>query len=204
MDDESFDKATMTLGNIGDPPEIRHELVEVATAAPQFDRTNLAERVPRFPPLGKIPKEATPEERMAILGTGAPIERVRELQSLPKADMIPRLEDVLTGDPEIDALYRECITCFAEKGAEYTVGSKDRLANFRGVAADVDVPMEKVWYTFFNKHLRALQSYIKNGCTVKSNEPIRSRIMDLIVYLTLFHKMSLEIERKRKEAAPDV
>jgi hypothetical protein len=188
-------------------PEIRPELVEAATQAPQFDSTNyMAENKSRFPPApGKIPKDARPEERMAMIATGAPIERVRELQSLPNPGLIQEsIEKLgtafLTGDPEIDQLYAECIKCFAEKGAEYTVGSKDRLANFRGVAQDVDVPMEKVWYTFFNKHLRALQSYIKNGCTVKSNEPIRSRIMDLIVYLTLFHKMSLEIERKREEA----
>ena len=185
----------------GELPEIRPELVEAATNPPNFESTNLTEALNRFPPIGKIPKDATPEERMAIMATGASIERVRELQSLPKPEEELRLADVLTGDPEIDALYRDCIKCFAEKGAEYTVGSKDRLANFRGVATDVDVPMEKVWYTFFNKHLRALQSYIKNGCTVKSNEPIQSRIMDLIVYLTLFHKMSLEIERKRAAEA---
>jgi hypothetical protein len=200
--EESFEEATRNLSDAlakTDPPEIRPELVEAATMPPQHDSTNYQyESGPRFPAIGKIPKDATPEERMAIIGTGAPIERVRELQSLPKPEELVPLSEVLTGDPEIDALYRDCIKCFAEKGAEYTVGSKDRLANFRGVSQDVDVPMEKVWYTFFNKHLRALQSYIKNGCTVKSNEPIQSRIMDLIVYLTLFHKMSLEIERKRK------
>lgn len=107
-----------------------------------------------------------------------------------------------TGDAEIDAMLHECIKTMASKGAEYTVGSRDRLANFRGVAADVGIEMEKAWYVFFNKHLRALQSYIKNGCVVKSNEPISGRIMDLIVYLLLFHKMSMEIERERAKDIP--
>lgn len=105
----------------------------------------------------------------------------------------------LTGDAEIDAMLNECIKTLSTKGAEYTGGSPDRLNNFRMVGKDVDVPMEKVWYTYFNKHLRALQSYIKNGCVVKSNEPIQGRIMDLIVYLLLFNKMTLEIERTRQK-----
>lgn len=118
------------------------------------------------------------------------------LQVLREKGLVPDL----TGDAEIDKMLDECIRTLSTKGAEYTGGSPDRLNNFRMVGTDVDVPMEKVWYTYFNKHLRALQSYIKNGCTVKSNEPIQGRIMDLIVYLLLFNKMTLEIERKRTPA----
>lgn len=104
----------------------------------------------------------------------------------------------LTGDQEVDAMLRDCIEIMASKGQEYTGGSPDRLNNFRQAGQDVGLPMEKVWYVFFNKHLRAIQSYIKNGCVVKSNETIHSRIMDCIVYLLLFHKMALEIERARQ------
>lgn len=192
-------------------PEIRPELVEMAietkptglTAEELRARKQLEEVLERNrkdkeldEKLGKTKGLLDP--RTVAAATGAPVERIMELQALPKP--LPEF-DRLTGDPEIDALYRDCLKCFAEKGEEYTVGSKDRLANFRGVAEDVGIPMEKAWYVFFNKHLRALQSYIKNGCYVKSNEPIQSRIMDLIVYLTLFHKMSLEIERKRAAEA---
>src|SRR6185295_12978655 len=91
-----------------------------------------------------------------------------------------------TGDADFDRMLARVVDTVASKGKEYTVGSADRLANFRGVGQDVDVPMEKVWYTFFNKHYRALQSYIKNGCKVQSNEGIDGRILDLIVYLLLF------------------
>jgi hypothetical protein len=104
----------------------------------------------------------------------------------------------MTGDAEVDAMLRDCIDTMSSKGQEYTGGSPDRLNNFRQAGLDVGLPMEKVWYVFFNKHLRALQSYIKNGCVVKSNETIHSRIMDCIVYLLLFEKMSREIERTRE------
>lgn len=101
------------------------------------------------------------------------------------------------GDVEMNQMFQDCIETMSSKGKEYTGGSPDRLNNFRQAGVDVGLDMEKVWYVFFNKHLRAVQSYIKNGCKVQSNEPIQSRIMDCIVYLFLFHKMSQEIERKR-------
>jgi hypothetical protein len=105
----------------------------------------------------------------------------------------------MTGDPEIDRMLESCVLTLQTKGVEYTVGSEDKLANFRGVAQDVGIPMEKAWAVFFNKHLTALQSYIKNGCEVKSNESIHGRIMDLITYLLLFEKLTLEIERGREK-----
>lgn len=99
-----------------------------------------------------------------------------------------------TGDPDIDAMLADCIRTMSTKGKEYTGGSPDRLANFRGVAQDVGIPIEKAWYVFFNKHYRAVQAYIKNGCKTLS-EPISGRIMDCVVYLLLFHKMTLELEK---------
>ncbi|MHB8407779.1 MAG: hypothetical protein ACYDHY_06650 [Acidiferrobacterales bacterium] len=104
----------------------------------------------------------------------------------------------LTGDQEMDTLLEACLNTTRTKGAEYTGGSPDRLNNFRQAGADIGLPMEKVWYVFFNKHLRALQSYIKNGCQVKSNETIDSRIMDCIVYLMLFQKIVKEVERNNE------
>lgn len=113
---------------------------------------------------------------------------------------MPKLtKDSMTGDETIDKMLRDCIVTLKTKGSEYTGGSVDRLTNFRGVAAEVDVPMEKVLYTFVNKHWRAIQSYIKNGCKVLSNESIHGRIMDVIVYMLLFDKMVYEIEAKRKK-----
>lgn len=107
----------------------------------------------------------------------------------------------LTGDLDIDDMLRKCVKTMATKGAEYTVGSVDRLANFRGVGEDCGIPMEKAWYVFANKHIRAVAAYVKNGCRVQSNEPIEGRIMDVIVYMLLFHKMSKEIESTRAKKA---
>jgi hypothetical protein len=114
-----------------------------------------------------------------------------------KNEIISLLKDArsrLTGNVKIDSMIERCVRTMATKGAEYTVGSEDRLANFRGVSQDVGIPMEKAWYVFFNKHLRAIQSYIKNGCRVKSEEGITGRIMDCIVYLLLFYLLSIEKE----------
>lgn len=108
---------------------------------------------------------------------------------------IPRVQ--LTGDEEIDQLLVDCMETLRDKGAEYTIGSKDRLHNFRTVGQSIGLKMPQVWFTYFYKHFSSLSSYIKNDCTVKSNEPINSRIMDMIVYLLLFHKMVQEIECER-------
>lgn len=108
---------------------------------------------------------------------------------------------MLTGDEETDKMLDDCIKTMSSKGKEYTIGSTDRLHNFRTVGEQVEQPMEKVWFTYFYKHYSAVVSYIKNGCKVQSNETIQSRIMDCIVYLILFNKMSLEVERVRNEKA---
>lgn len=105
----------------------------------------------------------------------------------------------LSGDKQIDQMIVDCLNTMRTKGQEYTIGSVDRLANFRTVGEQVGEPMEKVWFTYFYKHYSALVSYIKNG-GVKSNETIQSRIMDCIVYLLLFHKMSIELDTVRADA----
>lgn len=97
----------------------------------------------------------------------------------------------LTGDAVMDQMLKDCIKTLQLKGAEYTIGSEDRLANFRRVAEQVDSTPEKTWFTYFYKHYCALVSYIKKG-KVTSNEPIEGRIMDMIVYLLLFTKMVKE------------
>lgn len=165
--------------------------------------------VPMTPePLDKRMGKAKPID-MDKIAEGLGIVEAEILKKDPISQKLPEVLDQvakemrarniqkLTGDPDFDEMLARCIETMDTKGQEYTAGSKDRLANFKGVAADVDMPMEKVWYTFFNKHLRAIQSYIKNGCEVKSNEGIDGRIMDCIVYLLLFYKMTNEIGRTK-------
>lgn len=108
-----------------------------------------------------------------------------------------------TGDGEIDQMIRDCLETLDTKGKEYTVGSADRLANFRGVAQDCGITMAQAWNVFFNKHYRSVLSFIKNGRTF-SEEGIQGRIKDCIVYLLLFSKMAAEMERMNapKKEAP--
>lgn len=121
-------------------------------------------------------------------------DKLNEFASL---ENVTRKTD-FSGDAEIDGLLRDVIETLRTKGKEYTVGSPDRLAHFRGVAADVGIPMEKSWYVFANKHWQAIRSYIKNGGKVFSNETIRGRIMDVIVYMLLFYKISQELEKSHE------
>lgn len=97
----------------------------------------------------------------------------------------------LTGDPDFDSLLEEVLKTLETKGADYTMGSKDRLHNFRTVGSFVDLSKEKVWSVYFYKHIAAIFNYIKSGGQSES-EPIRGRIVDAIVYLLLFHKMVIE------------
>lgn len=103
-----------------------------------------------------------------------------------------------TGDDDIDEMLIDCISTLESKGAEYTIGSKDRLHNFRTVGSFTGVGMMTVWGVYFYKHVSSIFSFIKNNGEVKSNEPISGRIMDCIVYLLLFYKIVKEIEFRKK------
>lgn len=108
---------------------------------------------------------------------------------------------VFTGDPEIDDMMQKVVSTIGTKGAEYTIGSVDRLANFRRASDRAKlrgkpIEMEDVWYIFFDKHFSAVDSYFKNGNKVISNEHISGRVMDCIVYFFLLHKIICEYEKK--------
>lgn len=139
-------------------------------------------------------------ERLAKVGEAQSEDFKKVYDPCSVASRVEQKES-LTGDAEMDSMLREVFRTINTKGKEYTGGSPDRLANFRGVGEDIGLPMEKAWYIFFNKHYRAIQSYIRNGCRVLSEEPIAGRIKDIIVYSLLFYKMVLEIERDQKKTA---
>ena len=103
----------------------------------------------------------------------------------------------LTGDGDIDELLQKCLNTMVEKGHDYTMGNPDRLHNFKTVGAAIDLPPLKVLFTYFFKHYTAFASYVKFGKV--ESEPIEGRIMDLIVYLLLAHKM---IKEQARENAP--
>ena len=105
-----------------------------------------------------------------------------------------RVHGTYTKDDEIDEFLDECFDTMAKKGKDYTIGSVDRLANFKNVGEFVDIHMSKVFAVYFYKHIAAIFSYIKNGGQTES-EPIEGRIKDCIVYLLLFYKMVKEMQR---------
>ena len=73
-------------------------------------------------------------------------------------------------------------------------GQEDKLGNFRRCSKLADVPIEKVWMTYFCKHFDALSSYIRGE--YKDSEPIDGRIQDLINYLFLLYGILHEKDSK--------
>lgn len=72
------------------------------------------------------------------------------------------------------------------KGAEYTGqdrGLDDQLANFREGALRVGITMEQVWLVLFDKHVSAINAFVRTG--KERSEPITGRIDDAILYLVL-------------------
>ena len=68
------------------------------------------------------------------------------------------------------------------KGNSYS-GLEDKLGNFKRIATTIDLPVEKVWYTYYQKHGDALASYIRGE--YQDSEKIKGRILDMINYLWL-------------------
>ena len=101
-------------------------------------------------------------------------------------------------DKFMDALYEECKGMRNTKGKEYA-HAKDRFANFRRIAAELETTDLKVAYTYYKKHLDSVISYIKTGGQVYSTEPIRGRFVDLIVYSFLMAGMAEELERGKDD-----
>ena len=108
-------------------------------------------------------------------------------------------EKVMTGDADFDATLEECFKVLGVKGQDYTVGSKDRLANFNRAAELLSMRPEQVLAVYWYKHVAAVLSYIKTGGQSES-EPIEGRIADNINYMLLFGKMVAE--KKRTTALP--
>lgn len=75
------------------------------------------------------------------------------------------------------------------KGAEYA-DERDQLSHFKESGAEAGVTPEQAWLIFFNKHDRAVKSFVRNGMV--HSEPIEGRIHDAILYLVLLKAMIVE------------
>lgn len=78
-----------------------------------------------------------------------------------------------------DALFARIREIRETKGKEYAT-VEDTLADFKEVAAEVGISPLQVWSTYVKKHLRAIDTFVREG-SVKS-ESINDRILDVIVY----------------------
>ena len=70
------------------------------------------------------------------------------------------------------------------KGKEYANGD-DRLANFKRQADSLGVSAEVVLQVYMNKHIDAINNYVKRGCEDTGSESIVGRIYDVQNYCDL-------------------
>jgi tRNA1(Val) A37 N6-methylase TrmN6 len=79
-----------------------------------------------------------------------------------------------------------------EKGQDYTRHDPDRLANFKRLAKDTGVDINKVWAIYAGKHWDAIMAFVKTGKV--ESEDIVGRLDDLHNYLYLFEAILSERE----------
>lgn len=89
------------------------------------------------------------------------------------------------------SLHREELQVSRTKGKDYA-GDDQVLSNFLDEAAHAGIDPIQVWYVFFSKHLRSIQSYVREGRL--QSESLRSRVLDMRHYLALFLALASEIE----------
>jgi len=84
-----------------------------------------------------------------------------------------------------------------KKGADYTCGDEDRLANFKRLAERTGVTPMQVWWVFVQKHLAAIENYVKSGKV--ESEPIHGRLQDVANYCLLASALIEDLAETRKE-----
>ena len=75
------------------------------------------------------------------------------------------------------------------KGVKYTVGSDDRLANFRGCVSGIT--SLQVWEVLFRKHWCAIEYFLKTGLNM-GEDICDTHIHDCIMYLFLLEGLIKE------------
>jgi len=103
---------------------------------------------------------------------------------------------------QFELLFEERVELLREtgrtKGVKYTIGSNDRLANFRNCVSGV-TPIQ-VWEIFFRKHWNAIEYFLKTGINI-GEDICDTHIHDCIMYLFLLEGLILEqrLEGQEKE-----
>lgn len=92
---------------------------------------------------------------------------------------------------QLAAAYVEtCLEELLRKGMEYAVDG-DPNGNFKRVAAKSGQTVGQVWSTHFNKHLDAIENFIKEPSRDMA-EPIEGRIRDAVNYLIILYTLIVE------------
>ena len=95
----------------------------------------------------------------------------------------------IAADSDFAAVIAECDRVLATKGRDYTQG-EGRLKNFYRNGERLGIPARQVLGIYLNKHLDAIETFIKRGQV--ESEPIEGRIVDAVNYLLLLAKMVRE------------
>jgi hypothetical protein len=80
-----------------------------------------------------------------------------------------------------------------KKGAEYAVDG-DANGNFKRVAAKTNQTVYEVWYGHFQKHMDAIENFVKNP-ERRMAEPLDGRVRDAINYLAILPSLVYEIQQ---------
>ncbi len=101
-------------------------------------------------------------------------------------------------DEKLEQFIKDIRQKIAVKGEDYTIGTGDRLFNFRQVGTMNGLTMAQNWSSLFLKGVFAICNYVKTRGKSES-EPIRERFLDLAVYAYLGFLISEEEKIPERE-----
>lgn len=91
-----------------------------------------------------------------------------------------------------DSLLAECRAVMASKEVDYA-SKEDTMANFKRNGERTGLTKYQVWLVYFGKHVDAISNAVQyhpdNPATETKSEPLRTRIVDAINYLTILQNL---------------
>jgi hypothetical protein len=104
-----------------------------------------------------------------------------------------------------DSIIAECFAVMGTKEVDYA-SNEDTMANFKRNAERCGLTKYQVWLIYFGKHCDAIFNAIKyhpeNPHTATTAEPIRTRVVDGINYLTILQNLMDEDAGGEEEYLP--
>jgi hypothetical protein len=91
-----------------------------------------------------------------------------------------------------DSILAECFEVMGTKEVDYA-SQEDTMANFKRNAERSGLTKYQVWLIYFGKHCDAIFNAVKyhpnNPATETKSEPLRTRVVDAINYLTILQNL---------------